>query len=74
MSKESKARIFDPFFSTKPSGMGMGRGLAISRTIIENPGGDLRLTESNAHESTFEMTLAVSSRRLGPRELGTVAS
>jgi signal transduction histidine kinase len=58
--QESRARIFDPFFSTKPSGMGLG--LAICRSIIENHGGDLRLTESNASGSTFDMTLVVNQR------------
>lgn len=57
ISKESEAHIFDPFFSTKPWGMGLG--LAICRTIIENHGGDLRLAGSNDHGSTFEITLPV---------------
>ena len=57
ISKESEARIFDPFFSTKPWGMGLG--LAICRTIIENHGGDLRLAGSNSHGSSFEVTLPV---------------
>ena len=60
ISKESQGRIFDPFFSTKPSGMGLG--LAICRSIVQNHGGDLRLVESNARGSTFEMTLAVDPR------------
>jgi len=49
------AHIFEPFFTTKPNGMGMG--LAISRTIIEAHGGDIRM-ESNEHGgTTFTFTL-----------------
>jgi signal transduction histidine kinase len=55
IAPDDAARIFEPFFTTKTSGMGMG--LAISRTIIEAHGGDIRM-ESNATEgSTFTFTL-----------------
>jgi signal transduction histidine kinase len=64
ISEESEARIFDPFYSTKPSGMGLG--LAICRTIVEDHGGELRLSASSAHGSTFDIILAVHQ----PRELG----
>ena len=48
-------QIFDPFFTTKPSGMGLG--LSISRRIIEDHGGELRLTEPSSKGCTFEITL-----------------
>ena len=61
ISKENEARIFDPFYSTKPSGMGLG--LAICRTIVENHGGELRLSESNTRGSIFDIILAVNQPR-----------
>ena len=48
-------RVFDAFFTTKRSGMGLG--LAISRTIVENHGGVLRLIRSGPEGSTFEIAL-----------------
>ena len=44
----------DPFFTTKSSGMGLG--LSISRKIIRDHGGDLRLTQSSSTGCTFEIT------------------
>ena len=57
ITTESETQIFDPFFTTKPSGMGLG--LSISRRIIEDHGGNLRLTETSSKGSIFEITLPV---------------
>ena len=51
-------QIFQPFYSTKSNGMGLG--LAISRKIIEEHGGTLRLAESQSQGSMFEIALPVS--------------
>ena len=53
---ETETNIFDPFFTTKSSGMGLG--LSISRRIIEDHNGSLRLTETSSKGCTFEITLA----------------
>ncbi len=43
ISGVSLAELQEPFFSTKPSGVGMGLGLAIATEIIKEHGGNLRL-------------------------------
>lgn len=48
-------RVFEPFFSTKPSGMGMG--LAISQSIVEGHGGRLWATANPDRGMTFHFTL-----------------
>jgi signal transduction histidine kinase len=59
-----KDRIFEPFFSTKPDGMGMG--LMFSRSIIENHGGKLWATDNVPHGAIFHFTLPGTDRPDAP--------
>jgi signal transduction histidine kinase len=49
------ARIFEPFYSTKPEGMGIG--LAICRSIVESHGGRLWFDAGHGAGATFRFQL-----------------
>lgn len=57
VADDDRGRIFQPFYTTKPHGMGLG--LAICRSIVEEHGGELRLAETSSHGSMFEIVLPV---------------
>jgi signal transduction histidine kinase len=52
-------RIFEPLFTTKTNGMGMG--LSICRSIIESHGGRLWASPGQHHGTIFQFTLPVDS-------------
>jgi PAS domain S-box-containing protein len=57
IAAENVDRLFNPFFTTKSSGMGMG--LSICRSIMEAHGGRLWATANVPHGATFQLTLPV---------------
>ena len=59
IAAENADRLFNTFFTTKASGMGMG--LSICRSIIEAHGGRLWATANVPHGATFQFTLPVNS-------------
>jgi signal transduction histidine kinase len=57
--EEIKDKIFQPFFTTKPTGSGTGLGLSLSYDIVKAHGGELKL-ESKEHLGTeFIITIPI---------------
>jgi signal transduction histidine kinase len=59
ISAENADRVFNAFFTTKSSGMGMG--LSICRSIMEAHGGRLWATVNVPRGATFQFTLPVNA-------------
>ncbi len=59
LEEGTEERIFEPFYSTKPGGMGMG--LSIARSIVEAHGGIIwARTVPNVRGTTFHLTLPLA--------------
>jgi signal transduction histidine kinase len=65
LDPNTMARIFEPFYTTKSGGMGMG--LSISRSILEKHGGRLWATAHDGPGPTFQFTLPAEVLRMADR-------
>jgi len=50
-------KIFQPFFTTKPTGQGTGLGLSLSYDIVKAHGGELKVETKEGEGTTFIITL-----------------
>src|SRR5664279_1812183 len=57
IAPENLARIFHPFFTTKPEGKGGGLGLAVSYGIVEAHGGEIEVRSTVGEGTTFTVSL-----------------
>jgi PAS domain S-box-containing protein len=55
-------RLFDPFYTTKPGGLGIG--LSICRSIIEGHGGRLWVSANLPHGAVFQFTVPAGDERM----------
>jgi signal transduction histidine kinase len=55
-----KEKIFQPFFTTKPTGQGTGLGLSLSYDIVKAHGGELKVQTKEGEGSEFIIQLPIS--------------
>ncbi|WP_373493451.1 sensor histidine kinase, partial [Aquiflexum sp.] len=56
-----KDKIFQPFFTTKPTGKGTGLGLSLSYDIVKAHGGEIRVESEVGEGTTFTILLYTST-------------
>jgi signal transduction histidine kinase len=59
ISQENIPRIFEPYFTTKPDGLGLG--LTVAQSIIKGHKGDIQAESKEDKGTTFKITLPVSA-------------
>jgi len=58
MTEETKNKIFQPFYTTKPTGEGTGLGLSMSYEIVKAHGGNIDVYSELGNGTTFTISLA----------------
>jgi two-component system, NtrC family, sensor kinase len=61
IAPEHLGQIFQPFFTTKPNGIGTGLGLAVSADIVAQHGGCFDVQSEPGRGTTFILALPVDS-------------
>jgi signal transduction histidine kinase len=69
---EHLARIYDPFFTTKPEGRGTGLGLSVTYGIVQEHGGTLTCESDPSQGTRFRLVMPVAGA--GSREVAGAAA
>jgi len=64
MAQHILDRIWEPFFTTKEVGKGIGLGLALTYNIVKNHGGDIRLTSREGEGTKFTVLLPIEQKKI----------
>ncbi|MGB3005869.1 MAG: HAMP domain-containing sensor histidine kinase, partial [Chitinophagaceae bacterium] len=59
ISKKILDKIFQPFFTTKPTGQGTGLGLSLSYDIVKAHGGEIKVNSKEGEGTEFVIVLSV---------------
>lgn len=68
LGPEVLPRLFEPFFTTRPGGQGLGLGLAVSRMIVQGLGGSLQA--GNAEGGGAEFVVRLPLAQTGANDAG----
>ena len=56
-----KDKIFQPFFTTKPTGQGTGLGLSLSYDIVKAHGGEIKVESVEGKSTEFIIQIPISN-------------
>lgn len=69
IARDMLSSVFDPFYTTKDVGEGLGLGLSISYGIIKDMGGDITVESELNVGTTFRITLPLAAEVTSPAEI-----